>query len=112
MMDIEILAELKNSYEYLADIRENGCEDHCAGQLNEENTTKIEIAMNEISEVYESFRTVMSDDECTVKINGETYIIGHTINEDYNVPNEDVSITCADLYYYWYKEVEKCHKMN
>ena len=33
MTNKEILAELKMSYEYLRDIRENGCIDHCCGQM-------------------------------------------------------------------------------
>ena len=32
MTNKEILAELKRSWEYLYDIRENGCIDHCTGQ--------------------------------------------------------------------------------
>ena len=41
MTDKEILAELKKSYEYLRDIRENGCYDHCSGQM-ETNIDKLD----------------------------------------------------------------------
>lgn len=104
MTDKEILAELKKSYEYLNDIRENGCNDHCTGQLGSDSAKSLEIAMNEIAEVYDRLRTEMSDDECEVKVNGETYVVGHTVSEDYCVLGEDYYATCEDLDYYWYDD--------
>ena len=50
MSDKEILAELKKSYEYLTDIRENGAFDHCNGQLNKEMSDMINIARKNIEE--------------------------------------------------------------
>lgn len=109
MTNKEILAELKQSYEYLYDIRENGCKDHCSGQLDIENANMIEIAMLQLAEVYDNLRITLDDDECIIEHNGDykgTYLIGHTISEDYNIPNEDNTLTCADLGYYWYNDKE------
>ena len=47
MTNKEILAELKRSYEYLRDIRENGCIDHCSGQM-EENISKLDNAISNV----------------------------------------------------------------
>lgn len=106
MTNKEILAELKKSYEYLYDIRENGCYDHCDEQLDMNSAIRLENAMNEIAEVYDSLRTTMSDEECSLKIKGRYYLIGHTISEDYNIAGEDIYISCADVDYYWYEDVD------
>ena len=47
MTNKEILAELKMSYEYLRNIRDNGCIDHCNGQMKY-NIDKLEIAISNI----------------------------------------------------------------
>ena len=47
MTDKELLAELKISYENLRDIRENGCIDHCNGQMKD-NVDKLDKAINYI----------------------------------------------------------------
>ena len=47
MTDKEILAELKISYENLRDIRENGCIDHCNGQMKD-NVNKLDKAIDYI----------------------------------------------------------------
>ena len=44
MTNKEILAELKKCYEYLYDIRENGCIDHCNGQMEKHLIDKLEVA--------------------------------------------------------------------
>lgn len=104
MTNKEILAELKKSYEYLLDIRENGCADHCSGQLETTNINSLEIAINEITKVYDSFRATLDDNECLVEIKGNTYLIGHTVSVDYDVPNDDIYINCFDIGYYWYND--------
>lgn len=106
MANKEILAQLKKSYENLQDIRENGCYDHCDGQLNKENIDRLEKSLNEIAWIYSDLREGLTDDECEVVVDGETYVIGHTVSEDYNVPSEDDIVTCGDLDYYWYEDYE------
>ena len=54
MTDKELLAELKKSYEYLYDIRENGCFDHCTGQM-EQNIDLLDNTINNIEKIYEDF---------------------------------------------------------
>ena len=54
MTNKEILAELKISYENLRDIRENGCIDHCTGQM-QDNIDKLELAKSYIEEYNEIF---------------------------------------------------------
>ena len=43
MTNKEILAELKISYENLRDIRENGCIDHCNGQMKDNIDKLLEL---------------------------------------------------------------------
>ena len=52
MTDKEILAELKRSYEYLIDIRENGSIDHCSGQMKD-NLDKLNEAHNLAQKAYD-----------------------------------------------------------
>lgn len=54
MTNKEILAELKRSWEYLYDIRENGCIDHCTGQMKN-NIDKLDKAINYIGDIYYDF---------------------------------------------------------
>lgn len=109
MNDKEILAELKKSYEYMMDIRENGCEDHCSGQLENENIKRLEVAMNNIAEIYSKVREQMSDNECMINLKSGTYYIGNSISEDYselydNDNNYTYWVTCGDLDYYWFED--------
>ena len=46
MTNKEILAELKRSYEYLRDIRENGSIDHCSGQMKD-NLDKLDVQLTQ-----------------------------------------------------------------
>lgn len=118
MTDKEILAQLKKSYEYLYDIRENGCEDHCNGQLRGFSIEQLESAMNNLANIYSTLRESLSDDEVLIILKGiefgdnqGTYYIGNSICEDYSdvYSNEDdcfYSITCKDIGYYWYDDQE------
>ena len=111
MTDKEILAELKMSYEYLQDIRENGCIDHCNGQM-EHNVDKLDKAINYIEDIYYDFYKTL--DKETLKIdktilNNDIYICG-CVDGDYDIyeKNGNVDsvdcITCGDLEYYWYND--------
>lgn len=66
MTDKEILAELKRSWEYLYDIRENGCIDHCDGQMKD-NIDKLEIAKSYIEDIYFDFYKTLDKEELRVK---------------------------------------------
>ena len=65
MTDKEILAELKISYENLRDIRENGCINHCDGQMKD-NVDKLDKAINYIEDIYYDFYKTL--DKETLKI--------------------------------------------
>ena len=66
MTNKEILAELKRSYEYLRDIRENGCIDHCTGQM-EENISKLDNALSNIEDIYYDFYKTLDKEELRVE---------------------------------------------
>lgn len=110
MTNREILAELKKSYEYLRDIRENGCIDHCNGQLNAERIKHIENAINELAVVYYDFRKILDDKECMINLKDKgTFYIGKYIDEDYSQLYDDNNnytywVTCEDIDYYWYED--------
>lgn len=111
MTNKEILAELKMSYEYLRDIRENGCIDHCNGQMKD-NIDKLEIAISNIIRVYDDFYNTLDKEE--LKINKKCFYdelyISSDVSADYDVydknGNEDdiTYCTCEDIDYYWYKD--------
>ena len=111
MTDKEVLAELKKSYENLRDIRENGCIDHCNGQMKD-NVDKLDKAINYIEDIYYDFYKTL--DKETLKIdktilNNDIYICG-CVDGDYDIyeKNGNVDsvdcITCGDLEYYWYND--------
>ena len=113
MTNKEILAELKKSYEYMQDIRNNGCVDHCNGQLEQKDIQKLNIIMENIAEIYSDLREKTDDSECmiTLKDNGTyyNYYIGNCVSEDYselydNDNNYTYWVTCEDLGYYWYED--------
>lgn len=110
MTNKDILAELKKSYEYLRDIRENGCEDHCNGQLDTKGIEHLENAMNELAEVYSDFREILDDEECMINLKDKgTFYIGNCISEDYSElydskDNYTYWVTCEDIGYYWYED--------
>ena len=114
MTDKEILAELKISYENLRDIRENGCIDHCDGQM-EDNIDKLDKAIDYIADIYYDFYKTLDKEDLRVellekKVDGKVYI-ENDISGDYIVDTknennyfEDVYMTCEDLDYFWYND--------
>lgn len=111
MTDKEILAELKISYENLRDIRENGCYDHCDGQM-EDNIDKLDKAISYIEDIYYDFYKTLDKEDLKIDktiLNNDIYICG-CVDGDYdiyekngNVDNIDC-MTCGDLDYYWYND--------
>lgn len=111
MTDKEILAELKKSYEYLYDIRENGCFDHCTGQM-EQNIDLLDNTINNIRKIYEDFYKTLDLEDLIVprEIFGNMIVVGGCVNGDYDIYDKDNFvignyidfITCEDLDYYWY----------
>lgn len=110
MTDKEILAELKKSYEYLQDIRENGCIDHCDGQMNS-NINLLEQAIDNISTIYEDFYKTLDIEQLRVKqleYDSNRVYISECVDGDYKELNydthEEIYFTCGDVDYYWYDE--------
>lgn len=109
MTDKEILAELKKSYEYLQDIRENGCNDHCGGQMNS-NINLLEQAIDNISTLYGDFYKTLDIEQLRVKqleYDSNRVYISDCVDGDYkevNNTHEEVYFTCGDVDYYWYDE--------
>ena len=108
MTDKEILAELKRSYEYLYDIRENGCVDHCKGQMKD-NIDKLELAKSYIEDIYYDFYKTLNKEDLRVKslehkVGGDKVYICRCVNGDYEVGEELNYMTCCDLEYYWYED--------
>ena len=68
MTDKEILAELKRSWEYLYDIRENGCIDHCTGQMKKNLIDKLEVAKYNIEDIYYEFYKTLNKEDLRVKL--------------------------------------------
>lgn len=111
MTNKEILAELKKCWEYLNDIDNNGNAAHCGGQLNDDQMKHIHKAMNELAEVYSDFRSTLDDEEMSVVVDNDTYLIGNSISEDYAEFYDEENqytcwVTCADLDYYWYEDYD------
>lgn len=113
MTDKEILAELKKSYEYLYDIRENGCSDHCCGQL-ENASDRLDSMLNNLSNLYKDFfKTLELKDLIVFDHNFDNpIVIGSVIEADYEVYKKDDLtvgksigfVTCEDLAYRWYDD--------
>lgn len=109
MTDKEILAELKQSYERLYDIRENGCIDHCNGQMGKDLIVKLEIAKHNIEDIYYEFYKTIDKEELRVKsledkVDGDNVYIARNVDGDYEVGKDFESMTCEDLDYYWYDD--------
>lgn len=107
MTNREILAELKKSYEYLRDIRENGCIDHCNGQMKD-NIDKLEIAISNLEDIYYDFYRTLNIKELKIdKLSNEfeQIYIDSDISGDY-ITNDNIYFTCEDSTYYWYKDKE------
>ena len=108
MTNKEILAELKRSYEYLRDIRENGCIDHCSGQM-EEDISKLDNAISNVEDIYYDFYKTLDKEDLRVKslehkVDGDKVYICHCVDGDYEVGEELHCMTCCDLEYYWYED--------
>ena len=108
MTDKEILAELKISYENLRDIRENGCIDHCNGQMKN-NIDKLDKAINYVEDIYYDFYQTLDKEDLRVKslehkVDGDKIYICRCVDGDYEVGKELHCMTCCDLDYFWYED--------
>lgn len=108
MTNKEILAELKRSYEYLRDIRENGCVDHCSGQM-EENISKLDNALSNIEDIYYDFYKILDKEDLRVrqlerKTNRDKVYISRCVDGDYEVGKDLSCMNCFDLDYFWYED--------
>lgn len=116
MTNKEILAELKIAYENLRDIRENGCSDHCNGQLDYKKINMLETMLKDISRLYYEFYRETDKQELEINYfaNEEPYYCGYIaddISYDYLSYNrddsgEEIYNTCEDIGYYWYEDKE------
>ena len=108
MTNKEILAELKISYENLRDIRENGCIDHCNGQMKE-NISKLDNAISNVEDIYYDFYKTLDKEDLRVKsleykVDRDKVYICRCVDGDYEVGEELHCMTCCDLDYYWYED--------
>lgn len=119
MTDKEILAELKRSYEYLRDIRENGSIDHCSGQMKD-NLDKLDESINNVADIYSDFYKTLDLESLRVKKLEDTedykiYICSDIVL-DYVVydvnGNNTYYITCEDVSYYWYEDYTFLNKVE
>lgn len=111
MTDKEILAELKISYENLRDIRENGCIDHCNGQMKD-NINKLDKAIDYIEDIYYDFYKTLDKEDLKIDktiLDNDIYICG-CVDGDYDIYEKNGNVdsidcmTCEDLEYYWYND--------
>lgn len=110
MTNREILAELKISYDFVRDIRENGCADHCSGQMKE-NINKLDNTLSDIEDIYYDFYKTLDKEDLRVKslehkVNGDKVYISRCVDGDYEVGKDLSDMTCFDLGYFWYKDEE------
>lgn len=108
MTDKEILAELKIGYENLRDIRENGCIDHCNGQMKD-NINKLDKAISYIEDIYCDFYKTLDKEDLRVKslerkVDGDKVYICRCVDGDYEVGKDLSCMTCFDLDYFWYED--------
>ena len=110
MTNREILAELKQSWEYLYDITENGSELHCNGQAKKYLIAHLEKAKNEIEFVYAKFYDTLDNKDVLVeKRDDEKIFISNDVSGDYIgvCGIEEYYLTSADMYEYkWWKDEE------
>lgn len=105
MPDKEILGELKICYENLYDIRENGCADHCDGQLENHLIKSLEVAKHTIEDIYSEFYKTLDKESLRVKRleNDDNKVyISSNVSGDYE--SDAYDLTCADTDYYWYED--------
>ena len=108
MTNKEILAELKISYENLRDIRENGCIDHCNGQMKD-NIDKLDNALSNIEDIYDDFYKTLDKEDLRVKslerkVDGNKVYICRCVDGDYEVGKDLSRMNCFDLDYFWYED--------
>ena len=108
MTNKEILAELKISYENLRDIRENGCIDHCSGQM-EKNISKLDNAISNVEDIYYDFYKTLDKEDLRVKslerkVDGDKVYICRCVDGDYEVGKDLSCMNCFDLDYFWYED--------
>ena len=108
MTNKEILAELKRSYEYLRDIRENGCIDHCSGQMKDD-IKKLDNAISNIADIYYDFYKTLDKEDLRVrqlerKTNRDKVYISRCVDGDYEVGKDLSGMNCFDLDYFWYED--------
>ena len=104
MTNKEILAELKISYENLRDIRENGCIDHCNGQMKD-NIDKLDKAIDYIADIYYDFYKTLDKKDLRVKslehkVDGNKVYICRCVDGDYEVGKDLSCMNCFDLDYF------------
>lgn len=105
MTDKEILAELKKSYEFIYDIRENGCIDHCLGQMETNLIQKLEVAKSNIEDIYYEFYKTLDKETLRVKSlekDDNKIYISSDVSFDYE--SSAYSLSCEDVDYYWYED--------
>lgn len=123
MTNKEILAELKRSYKYMHDIRENGCNDYSHGQLGIKYINRIEHLQEEISNLYFDIWNMLFNNGEDLRIPSKyqidkkyTILIGNSISTDYTLQNNDTGeldediVTCDDLKYYWFFDMIWLHR--
>lgn len=112
MTNKEILSELKKSYEYINDIRENGCVDHCNGQLNYNYIERLNRIKEDLEFIYWNVYREIDKEELEIDIwrNGKPYYCGY-ISDDisyaymtYDENGETQYNTCEELEIYWYED--------
>ena len=111
MTDKEILAELKKSYEYLRDIRENGCADHCTGQM-EKNIDKLDKVFEDIGVIYNDFYNTLDKEELRInrRVLTNKIYVSDDVSRDYDVyeldenPDNVNYVSAYDLDYFWYED--------
>lgn len=115
MTNKEILGELKKSWEYMNDIKDNN-----ANQLTEKEKEGIKTIMSSLYDIYDGlYNRIMKEnsDELYTRrtIFGNEIYIGDNITTDYSVRNmETLNITnkvefvdilsCGDINYCWYED--------
>ena len=122
MTNKEILAQLKKSYEYLTDIRENGCADHCNGQL-EMGIDKLDQAISNLEDIYGDFCNSLNEDlvisgklnffEDDTK-NIRKILIDKDISGGYEIVlnnGDSEYVTCEDVEYKWYEDEDFLTKL-
>ena len=96
MNKFELLAKLKQAYEILQDIIDNG------------NTSIPNISLSYISteygKVYDEI-TETNEDALFINVQQSTYKIGYSVNVDYQDINIGKTYTSGDINYQWWNDI-------